>query len=156
MQTRTKSAFILLAVLVLGVAIGILASGVVHNRRMQSIARLRTGPGIAQLIERAVEPESDEQQARIREVMQDAAPRFAAAFQRSQEEMLALSDSVMSELEGVLSADQMEQLKQRMSLRRRRPPPEEWRGRQKPSRGPPRDSPADGGPPPGMPPPPPE
>jgi hypothetical protein len=155
MQTRTKSAFLLLAVLVLGMVIGILVSGVLHNRRMQSIARIRTGPGMEQLIERAVEPESEEQAARIREVMQVAAPRFAEVFASAHQEMQALSDSVMSELEAILSPEQMEELRRHMEMRRA-PPSGEWRSRQRPGRRPPRDSPEDGGPPPGMPPPPPE
>ena len=95
MQTRTKSAFLLLAVLVLGIVIGMLVSGVLHNRRMDRIARIRTGPGIVQLVERAVQPESEEQRAQIREIMEAAAPRFAGVFQRTQEEMRTLSDSVM-------------------------------------------------------------
>lgn len=156
MQTRTKSGFLLLAVLVLGMVIGILVSGVLHNRRMQSIARIRTGPGIEQLIERAVEPESEEQAARIREVMQVAAPRFAEVFASAHQEMQALSDSVMSELEAILSPEQLEELRRHMEMRRGVPPSDEWRGRQRPGRRPPRDSPGDGGPPPGMPPPPPE
>ena len=155
MQTRTKSAFLLLAVLVLGMVIGILVSGVLHNRRMQRIARIRTGPGMEQLIERAVQPESEEQAARIREVMQVAAPRFAELFANTHEEMRALSDSVLSELEAILSPEQMEQLRQHMEMRRGTPPQDEWRGRQRPGRKPPRDARGEGRPPPGMPPTPP-
>jgi hypothetical protein len=150
MQTRTKSALLLLAVLVLGMAIGILLSGVMHNRRMDRIARLRTGPGIAGLVERAVEPESEEQRARIRAVMDEAAPRFAEVFKRTREEMESLSDSVMSELETILSADQMEALRRHMDMRMRRDarPSGDRRGREGASR-----RPGAGGPPPGRPPP---
>ena len=125
MQTRTKSAFLLLAVLALGFAIGMLVSGVLHNRRMDRIARIRTGPGIVQLVERAVQPESEEQRAQIREIMEGAAPRFAEMFRQTQEEMRALSDSVMSELEAILTPEQLEDLKGHMLMRRRsgrRPP----------------------------------
>ena len=139
MQTRTKSAFLLLAVLVLGIVIGILVSGVLVNRRMERIAKLRTGPGIAQLIQRAVEPESEEQKARIREVIDAAAPRFAEVFQRAHEEMRLLSDSVMAELSGILSPAQMEDLRRHMEIRRGAPLPGERRGRRFPGRGPPRD-----------------
>jgi hypothetical protein len=160
MQTRTKSAFLLLVVLLLGVAVGMLVSGALHNRRMERIAGLRTGPGIARLVERLVEPESEEQRARIREVMDEAAPRFADVFRRTHEEMSALSDSVMSELETILTPQQMEQLRTRMDMRRG-PGPEEWRGRERSGRRPPRAEgplpengrPKDGRPPAGMPPP---
>lgn len=153
MQTRTKSALLLLAVLVLGVAIGILASGVMHNRRMEDLARIRMGPGIGPLVERAVEPESEEQRARIRAVMDGAAPRFAEVFERTREEIGSLSDSVMSELEAVLTPEQMESLRRHMDMRlRRRGPPAgdrsvERKGRRPRSEGPPPRGPA-GGPPP--------
>jgi len=153
MQTRTKSAFLLLAVLALGVVIGILVSGVLHNRRMDRIARIRTGPGIVQLVERAVQPESEEQRAQIREIMEGAAPRFAETFQRTQEEMRTLSDSVMSELEAVLTPEQLESLRSHMLLRRGRPPADEWRGKERQGRRPPREG---GSPPDGRPPPPPD
>lgn len=151
MQTRTKSAFLLLAVLVLGVAIGILLSGVMHNRRMDRIARLRTAPGIIRLVERAVEPESEEQRAAIREIMEAAAPRFAETFQRTQEEMRQLSDSVMTELEAVLTPAQLEDLREHMLMRRGRPPSEGRRGEERSGR----RSPRDGRLPPGERPPPP-
>ncbi len=162
MQTRTKSALLLFAVLVLGVAIGILASGVLHNRRLDRIARLRTAPGIIRLVERAVEPESEEQRAAIREIMEGAAPRFAETFQRTQEEMRVLSDSVMSELEEVLTVAQLEELREQMLMRRGRPPSDEWNGRERAGRRLPRDGappprgrppPRDGAPPPEDPPP---
>ena len=153
MQTRTKSAFLLLAVLALGVVVGILVSGVLHNRRMDRIARIRTGPGIVQLVERAVQPESEEQRAQIREIMEGAAPRFAETFQRTQEEMRTLSDSVMSELEAVLTPEQLESLRSHMLLRRGRPPADEWRGKERQGRRPPREG---GSPPDGRPPPPPD
>ena len=153
MQTRTKSAFLLLAVLALGVVIGILVSGVLHNRRMDRLARIRTGPGIVQLVERAVQPESEEQRAQIREIMEGAAPRFAETFQRTQEEVRTLSDSVMSELEAVLTAEQLESLRSHMLLRRGRPPADEWRGKERQGRRPPREG---GSPPDGRPPPPPD
>jgi hypothetical protein len=161
MQTRTKSAFLLLVVLLLGVAVGMLVSGALHNRRMERIAGLRTAPGIAQLVERLVEPESEEQRAQIRQVMDGAAPRFAEVFRRTHDEMEALSDSVMSELEAILTPLQMEQLRARMDMRRGMPGREEWRGRERPGRRAPRtDGPPPAGgrpnderPPPGMPPP---
>jgi hypothetical protein len=108
-----------------------------------------------QLIERAVEPESEEQAARIREIMQVAAPRFAEVFASAHQEMQALSDSVISELEAILSPEQMGELRRHLEMRRGAPPSDEWRGRQRPGRRSLRDA-REGGPPPGMPPPPPE
>jgi hypothetical protein len=126
MRTRTKSALLLAVVLFLGVAIGILVAGALHNRRLERIAHLRTGPGIAQLVERAVRPESEEQREQIRAIMEEASPRFADLFRRTQEDMRALSDSVMSELEAILSPEQMEELRRHMDLRRGSPSRDRW------------------------------
>lgn len=126
MRTRTKSALLLAAVLLLGVAIGILVAGALHNRRLERIAHLRTGPGIAQLVERAVRPESEEQREQIRAIMEEASPRFAELFRRTQEDMRALSDSVMGELETILSPEQMEALRRHMDLRRGPPSRDRW------------------------------
>lgn len=120
MQTRTKSAFLLLAVLALGIVIGVLVSGVLVNRRMERLASMRTGPGLTFLIEEAVEPVSEEQRAEIRQILDAAGPRFAEVFERSREEMKALSDSVMGELSTVLSDAQMEELRRYMEMRMRR------------------------------------
>jgi hypothetical protein len=65
--------------------------------------------------------------------------------------MRTLSDSVMSELEAILTPEQLESLKGHMLMRRGRPPSDEWRGKERPGRRPPRDGaapPPDGRPPP--------
>ena len=145
MKTRTKSTLLLAVVLLLGIAIGVLFGGVLTNRRMQRIAHLRTGPGISQLVERAVRPESDEQRERIQAIMRDAGPRFAELFQRTQEDMRALSDSVMSELEEVLTPEQMEALRERMDMRRGGRPPGDWRAPDMERRRPRSEGPPPGG-----------
>jgi len=153
MGTRTKSTLLLGAILLLGVAIGIVVGGVLHNRRMERIAHLRTGPGITQLVERVVQPESEEQRERIREIMRDASPRFAELFERTQEEMKALSDSVMTQLEQVLTPEQMEALRERMDMRRGGRPRGEWGPPDRDRRRPRANGPPPGGPPPDGPPP---
>jgi hypothetical protein len=141
MRTGTKSAFLLLAALALGIVIGILVSGALSNRRMQRLAELRTGPGLTYFMERAVQPESDEQRRRIREILDRAAPRFAEVFDRTHEETRSLSDSVMLELSSVLTEEQMQELRSHLQMRRRPPPgepgrrgpPGTWRRRPAPS-----------------------
>lgn len=149
MRTRTKSALLLTVVLLLGVAIGIVLAGALNNRRMKRIAHLRTGPGIVQLVEHTVRPESDEQREQIREVMDDVAPRFAELFLRTQEDMRALSDSVMGELEEILTPQQMEALRTRMEVRRGGMPPGERREMERGRRRPRPDGAPPGGTPPG-------
>ena len=65
MHERGKSAVLLFAVLVLGILLGILANGVMVNRRMERLASMRTGPGLAFFIEDAVKPQSEEQREQM-------------------------------------------------------------------------------------------
>jgi hypothetical protein len=150
MQTRTKSAFLLLAVLALGILIGFLVSGALQNRRMRSIAHLRTGPGFAELVERVIQPRSEEQREQIRDILDGAAPRIADLFEQHRGEMSQVSDSVMTELEAILDPEQVQRLR-RMKVRMRDGPPEGRRGR--PGAGRPRGPRPEAGPPQGGPPP---
>lgn len=122
MRAHTKSAFLLLAVLALGILIGALVNGAMVNHRMRRLAELRTGPGLAMFMERGVQPASEEQRRRVREILDEAAPKYAEIFARAREETRILSDSIMGELSGVLSEEQMEELRRHLELRRRPPP----------------------------------
>ena len=121
MRARTKSTLLLLAVLALGVVIGFLISGALQNRRLSRIAEMRTGRGMAHSIERAVEPLTDEQRDRVREVLEGAAPRFAEVFERNREETRAIMDSVMEELSTFLTDEQGEALRRHLEMRRHAP-----------------------------------
>ncbi len=108
---------------------------------------------MAHSIERAVEPLTEEQRARVRELLDDAAPRFAEVFERNRKETRAIVDSIMQELSSVLTPEQRESLRRHLEMRGRvrpaaPPGPGPRTGRRRDGRGPP-DSAAP--PPPGAP-----
>lgn len=120
MNDRTKSALLLVATLAIGMVLGSLITGAVANRRLDDLADARGRMGAFFL--RAIEPESEEQAEAIRAVLDGAAPRFREVFESTREEMKHLSDSVLAELDPILTVEQKQRLEERMRLRLRRPP----------------------------------
>ncbi len=119
---RTKSALLLIGAVGLGMILGGLLTGAMVNRRMHRIAELRTTRGMAFRIEEIVQPDSPEQREAIREVLDQAAPRFGEIFEQSRAEVHSVFDSVLAELEGVLTEEQQQRLERHMKQRGRRPP----------------------------------
>jgi hypothetical protein len=119
MTDRTKSALLLGAILVLGIVIGSLLTGAIVNRRIDSLAEAR-GRMSAFFLD-AIEPESEEQAEAIREVLEGAAPRFKEIYDNTRSEMRRLRDSVMAELDPILSDLQKERLEERMRFGPRPP-----------------------------------
>lgn len=126
MTDRTKSALLIVATLVIGMVLGSLVTGAIANRRLDSLAEAR-GRMSAFFVD-AIEPESEEQAEAIRKVLDGAAPRFKEIFESTRGEMKRLSDSVMAELDPILTDAQKERLEKRMRFRPRRPPPPGMRG----------------------------
>ena len=120
MTDRTKSALLIGITLVIGMVLGSLVTGAIANRRLDSLAEAR-GRVSAFFVD-AIEPESEEQAEAIRKVLDGAAPRFREIFESTRDEMKRLSDSVMAELDPILTDAQKERLEKRMHFRPRRPP----------------------------------
>jgi hypothetical protein len=122
MKIGTKSALLLLATLVLGMVLGSLLTGALNQRRLERLAEMRSARGMAFFLEDVVDPENSEQREAIRAVLDDASPRIAAAMQESRERMRALTDSVRSELDPLLTDEQRRRLDERMRIGRGRIP----------------------------------
>lgn len=122
MTARTKSTLILIATLALGMVLGSLITGAAVNRRLERIADMRTARGMAFFLERSIQPESEEQRAAIRAVLEDAAPAFTEVMRESRERMARLTDSLRAELEPLLSEEQRERLDEGMRMRHGGPP----------------------------------
>lgn len=122
MTARTKSTLILIATLALGIVLGSLITGAAVNRRLDRIAEMRTARGMAFFLERAIQPESEEQREAIRAVLDDAAPAFTEVMRESRERMARLTDSLRAELEPLLSDEQKARLEEGMRMRRGGPP----------------------------------
>jgi galactokinase len=116
MTASTKSALMLFSTLLIGVLLGSLITGAVNNRRMRSLAEMRSARGLAIRFEEMVRPESEEQREAIRAILDEAAPEFAAVMLESRERMRALRDSVLAELDPLLTEEQRERLEEGMRI----------------------------------------
>ena len=136
MTASTKSALMLFSTLLIGMLLGSLITGAVNNRRMHSLAEMRSARGLAYYLENVVEPESAEQREAIRAVLDEAAPKFSEIMLRSREQMRALTDSVLAELDPLLTDEQRARLEERMRIGPRGAPggprPEDDRRRRRP------------------------
>jgi galactokinase len=136
MTASTKSALMLFSTLLIGMLLGSLITGAVNNRRMRSLAEMRSARGLAIRFEDMVRPESEEQREAIRAILEEAAPEFAAVMLESRERMRSLTDSVRAELDPLLTEEQRERLDRGMRIGPRGAPgsqrPEDDRRRRRP------------------------
>ncbi|TFG63413.1 MAG: hypothetical protein E4H28_06430 [Gemmatimonadales bacterium] len=118
MSTRTKSTLLLAGVLLLGMLLGALVSGTISNRRLASIAELRTSRGMAFVLEEVVQPANEEQRNAFRAVIEETAPEYADVFERTGAELRALNDSVLARVRPLLTQEQVERLQGYLTMRR--------------------------------------
>ena len=118
MSARTKSMLLLGGVLILGMLLGGLVSGTMSNRRLATIAELRTSRGMAFLLEEVVRPETEQQRQAFRQAVEQTAPAYADVFERTGSELRALNDSVLAQVRPLLTDDQSERLQHYLTMRR--------------------------------------
>jgi uncharacterized membrane protein len=110
MKTGTKSTVIILATLLLGFAIGILASGALARQRVRRLAEMRTRPGFSSRVEEVIQPTDDAQRAAIREVLEAAGLRNHEIYSRTRQELQASLEQMREQLEPLLTEEQLKRL----------------------------------------------
>jgi hypothetical protein len=113
MSIKTKSALILAATLLLGMVLGGLVNARMVDSRVEQIGHLRTDRGFVRHFDTAIEPVDDEQEARIREILDRNAARMTDHMRRSRAEARAIMGSMREELSLILTDEQMAQLQER-------------------------------------------
>jgi hypothetical protein len=114
MKPQTKSIFVVIATLIIGMLLGALINGSI---RSQIHDRVFNGPRqdrFGQMMERIIQPDSTQAEA-IHELMDRYAPRFAEQHQRHTAEMKYLVDSLNEELAPILTEEQMARLMDRLN-----------------------------------------
>jgi Spy/CpxP family protein refolding chaperone len=144
MNARTKSAVLLGLALLLGIVLGALASGTVFQRRISTIAEMRTSRGMAFMLEEVVQPESDAQRAAFRAAVDEMAPAYAEVFETTGEALRALNDSVIARVRPILTPEQTERLEEHLAMRRSGRLRPRRGGERRRSPGPRHDPPPDG------------
>ncbi|MCB0717346.1 MAG: hypothetical protein KDD65_02800 [Bacteroidetes bacterium] len=110
MNARAKSAIILLATLVVGIVLGALVASRVINHRLDELRRMRSRGGFSQALENVVQPSSDLQREQIHVILGRSHTRMDSINAEWRSRIRASSDSLRSELEDVLDAEQYERM----------------------------------------------
>lgn len=137
MTPKVKSSILLISTLIIGMLLGALVNARVAEQRVQQIESLRSQRGFVQYLERGIKPVDDQQRAEIRTVLQRTQERMGLHMRQSRQEVRAILDSMRTELDTVLTDEQMRRLERHLQQRSRGPrlqgrPPGRMDGRQRP------------------------
>ena len=132
MNTKSKGVIVILITLIIGFALGILAGGFFRqNMLREKIARFRSPGMFIERLEHFVQP-TEKQSQKLREILENHHAKMFEQGERLREHMQTMNDSLYSQLDTVLTKEQMEKLKKRME--RMRPFPPDGRERMHPRR----------------------
>lgn len=124
MSVKAKISFIIIITLVTGIVIGAMLNRALLQRRIAKTFSRRNPLLLAEMYENILQPDT-EQSKQIREVLDKHAGIFLEIRESYQEDMLAASESLQSELEPLLSPEQKKRLENPpffpKSFRNRRP-----------------------------------
>jgi hypothetical protein len=123
MTIHTKTALILLCTLVLGILLGVLASGAILRHFMHPDPRILSEHFIARF-EEIIDPD-ETQRDTIREILESYSDRFIQMHDNHHSEMTSLMDSLHTDLSSVLTEEQLLEMRKVMERRQRwmdRPP----------------------------------
>ncbi len=122
MNTKTKSALVLLGTLVLGVVIGVLAQTALHNQRMEKARSLRNRGALPEVIERVVKPRNEEQEEAIQALVGRYETQLSDKLREFWSSRSAIFDSMHQALvDSVLFDDQVTALDEWRERNRRQP-----------------------------------
>jgi len=110
MKMGTRSTLIILATLLLGFVIGLLASGALARQRVRRLAEMRTRPGFSSRVEEVIRPIDDAQRDAIRRVLEEAGLRNTEIYSRTREDLRASLEQMREALEPLLTEEQLERL----------------------------------------------
>ena len=114
LSPRTKSILLLISTLLLGMVLGAVVNAWLATERFERIRDLRRPGGMVRHLERVLEPQSDEQRAQIRTVLNATSEDVQALRETHRREMRAVMDSMTARLEPVLTDEQMSTLQNRL------------------------------------------
>ncbi len=122
MNTKLKSALVLLGTLVLGIVIGVLVQTAVHNQRMETARSLRNRGALSDVIERVVKPRNEEQAEEIRALVNRYEAKLSEMLRESWKTRGAEFDSMRQALiDSVLFDDQVTALDEWRERNRHQP-----------------------------------
>ena len=113
MTTKTKSIFILLGVLAMGVAIGALASGTLQQQRKNRFDRMPPHERFFLFMERMVDP-SDEQRDNVERIIETRSEQLRELHETHQTGVIAIYDSLRADLQTLLTDEQKKRFEEQI------------------------------------------
>ncbi len=113
MTTKTKSTFILLGVLAMGVAIGALASGTLQQQRKHRFERMPPHERFFLFMERVIEP-SEEQRDDVERIIETRAEQLRELHETHQTGVIAIYDSLHADLQTLLTDEQKKRFEEQI------------------------------------------
>ncbi len=111
MNTKTKSILAILATLLIGIAIGAIASGTLRHRKMERIERMSPQERFLKTMDEIIKPDEQQREA-IQQVLKRESEQMAGIRERYQGEVIAVMDSVKKELRSILTPEQSQRLEE--------------------------------------------
>jgi hypothetical protein len=113
MNVQLKSALIILVTLFIGIAIGALGMNLFHNNGRPRFTDFRERDAFMHLHEDIIQPNSEAQRDSIHQVLTHFLPRFSELREKHRMEISGLVDSMQTQLEPILTKEQIRRLKER-------------------------------------------
>lgn len=110
MNVRAKSAWLLFATLVVGIALGVLGASTLQHRRVEQIRETRERGGVTRFMARVLETEDAALNANVRRAIEEGEERFRRIRAQCGDSLNAARNSMMAELDTLLTPEQQERL----------------------------------------------
>ena len=108
--SKSKGAIILICTLMVGIVLGSLSMGAFMRQRLRHIPNPHL---FARNTVRLIQPNDEDQRARVRSILEGAMPRFKALDANHRAAMVSLIDSVYEELKPHVDAEQWARIEDR-------------------------------------------
>ncbi len=114
MNTKTKTSFILIGTLLIGVAIGALGSALLREERARKFELMRPENRFLNFMKGVIRP-APEQSQQLDEVLGNYSKRISNIHEKHQEEILAVYDSLRTDLNALLTEEQRARLEESLA-----------------------------------------
>ena len=108
MKLHTKTVFVLLGILALGIALGALGQSTMHNRRMDKLQEMRRQGGLYMSIDRYIDPVDSVQEDTLKAITHRHQERLDRLFKLYRWYRSGMMDSLRTEMEPQLDSVQLE------------------------------------------------
>lgn len=119
MSKKSQTLLVIVATLVLGIVIGAVGSGLFRKKQQEAFEGMPPGRHLLRVMERVIRP-TPEQRAALHDVVERRSQQIAAVQAEHQSEVLAILDSLRSDLNAILTEKQQRRLERSLARGARR------------------------------------